>query len=103
VDTDHAKNPRLVLGKLDGKSMLAARLVDSRGEPLSSFEIYQDGPQVRVSGSSLADFQIHLPWARRAVEIERGSAVATDPRAPMTTAGIVVRSSGGTASFRYEA
>jgi hypothetical protein len=50
----------------------------------------------------LPDFQVHLPWALTAGEIERGSLVRDDTRAPLTTRGVIIRADSGTASFRYE-
>jgi hypothetical protein len=57
---------------------------------------------VRVTSPKLTDFQVHLPWAPAVVEVERGSLLEDDTRAPLTTRGVLVRADGGTASFRYE-
>jgi hypothetical protein len=50
-------------------------------------EVYHDGRRVRVKSPTLADFQVHLPRAPAVVEIERGSLVKDDTRAPLTTRG----------------
>jgi hypothetical protein len=64
--------------------------------------VYNDGQRLRVKSPTLSDFQVHLPWASRVIEIERGSLVKDDLRAPLSTSGVIVRSDSGTASFSYE-
>jgi alpha-D-xyloside xylohydrolase len=102
VDYDLARGVRLVCGRLEGRLSLEARLVDSKGDPAGVLEVYHDGRRVRVKSPTLPDFQVHLPWAPAIVELERGSLVKDDTRAPLTTRGVIVRADSGTASFRYE-
>jgi len=45
------------------------------------------------------NFALPAAWI---VELERGSLVKDDTRAPLTTRGVIVRADSGTASFRYE-
>jgi len=102
VDYDLGRGVRLVCGKLQGRVSFDAHLVDTKGEPAFLLEVYNDGQRLRVKSPTLSDFQVHLPWASRVVEIERGSLVKDDLRAPLTTSGVIVRSDSGTASFSYE-
>jgi alpha-D-xyloside xylohydrolase len=102
VDYDLVRGVRLVCGRLEGRVTLEARLVDLKGEPAGVLEVYHDGRRVRVKSPTLTDFQVHLPWAPTVVEVERGSLVRDDTRAPLTTRGVIVRADSGTASFRYE-
>jgi alpha-D-xyloside xylohydrolase len=101
VDYDWSHGVRLVCGKLDAGVMLEVRLVDSTGAPSGRLEVYHDGQRVRVTSSSLSDFQVQLPWAEQVVELERGYLVKDEARAPVTTRGVTVRADSGTASFRY--
>jgi alpha-D-xyloside xylohydrolase len=103
VEYDLARGVRLVCGRLEGRVSLEARLVDSRGDLAGVLEVYHDGQRVRVKSPTLPDFQVHLPWANAVVEVERGSLVKDDTRAPLTTRGVIVRADSGTASFRYDA
>jgi alpha-D-xyloside xylohydrolase len=102
VDYDLARGVRLVCGRLEGRVTLEARLVDAKGDPAGVLEVYHDGRRVRVKSPTLPDFQVHLPWAPAVVEVERGSLVKDDTRAPLTTRGVIVRADSGTASFRYD-
>jgi alpha-D-xyloside xylohydrolase len=102
VDYDLARGVRLVCGRLEGRVTLEARLVDLEGNPAGVLEVYHDGRRVRVKSPTLPDFQVHLPWAPAVVEVERGSLVRDDTRAPLTTRGVIVRADSGAASFRYE-
>jgi alpha-D-xyloside xylohydrolase len=101
VDYDLSR-VRLVCGRLEGRVSLESRLVDTKGDPAGVLEVYHDGRRVRVKSPTLPDFQVHLPWAPAVVEIERGSLVRDDTRAPLTTRGVIIRADSGTASFRYE-
>jgi alpha-D-xyloside xylohydrolase len=101
VDYDWTHGVRLVCGKLDAGVSLEVRLLDSTGAPSGRLEVYHDGQRVRVTSSTLSDFQVQLPWAEQIVELERGYAVRDEARAPVTTRGILVRADSGTASFRY--
>ncbi|MEY2935387.1 MAG: hypothetical protein RL033_6136 [Pseudomonadota bacterium] len=101
VEYDWSQRLRLVCGKLDAKLSLAVRLVDATGATSAQLEVYHDNQHIRVTSPTLSDFQVHLPWAEELVELERGSQVRDDARAPLTTRGIVVRANGGTASFRF--
>jgi alpha-D-xyloside xylohydrolase len=103
VEYDFNRGVRVVCGRLDGRISLEARLVDNKGDPAGVLEVYHDAQRVRVKSPTLPDFQVHLPWASSAVEIERGSLVKDDARSPLTTRGVVVRADSGTASFRYDA
>jgi len=102
VEYDLARGVRLVCGRLEGRVSLEARLVDSRGDLAGVLEVYHDGQRVRVKSPTLPDFQVHLPWANAIMEVERGSLVKDDTRAPLTTRGVIVRADSGTASFRYD-
>ena len=101
VDYDLSRGVRLVCGKLDAKVSLEVRLVDTRGDAAGLLEVYNDGKRIRVKSATLSDFQVHLPWASEVVEVERGSIVKDDARAPLTTRGVIVRADSGTTSFRY--
>jgi alpha-D-xyloside xylohydrolase len=101
VDYDLTRGVRLVCGKLEGRITLEVRLVDTTGDAAGRLEVYHDGKRVRVNSPTLSDFQVHLPWAKEVVEVERGSVVRDDARGPITTQGVIVRADGGSASFRY--
>jgi alpha-D-xyloside xylohydrolase len=101
VDYDWSQRVRLVCGKLDAKVSLQVRLVDASGAPSAQLEVYHDQQRLRVTSPTLSDFQVHVPWADEILELERGTQVRDDARAPLTTRGIVVRANGGTASFRF--
>jgi len=101
VDYDLTRGVRLVCGKLEGRVTLEVRLVDTAGDVAGKLEVYHDGKRVRVTSATLSDFQVHLPWAKEVVEIERGSVARDDARGPITTRGVIVRADGSTASFRY--
>jgi len=101
VEYDLSRGVRLVCGKLDGRVALQVHLVDVHGDPTGTLEVYHDGRRVRVKSATLSDFQVHLPWAPAVVEVERGSIVKDDARAPLTARGVVVRADSGTASFSY--
>jgi hypothetical protein len=101
VDYDLARGVRLVCGRLEGRVASEARLVDGKGDPAGVLEVYHDNRRVRVKSPTLSDFQVHLPWAPTVVDIERGSLVKDDTRAPVTTRGVIIRADSGTASFRY--
>jgi alpha-D-xyloside xylohydrolase len=101
VDYDLTKNVRLVCGKLDGKATLNAPLFDARGQFVTTFEVAQQGRRLRVKNSSgLAGFELHLPWAAQADEVQGGS-VVSEARAPLTQRGIVIRVQAAEVSFRY--
>ncbi|HWO12916.1 MAG TPA: alpha-xylosidase [Polyangiaceae bacterium] len=102
VEYDLNRGVRVVCGRLEGRTSLEARLIDSRGDPAGVLEVYHDAQRVRVKSPTLPDFQVHLPWAAATVDVERGSLVKDDLRAPLTTRGVVVRADSGTASFRYD-
>jgi alpha-D-xyloside xylohydrolase len=102
VEYDLNRGVRVVCGRLEGRTSLEARLVDSKGDPAGVLEVYHDAQRVRVKSPTLPDFQVHLPWALAAVDVERGSLVKDDLRSPLTTRGAVVRADSGTASFRYD-
>jgi len=102
VEYDLNRGVRVVCGRLEGRISLEARLVDNKGDPAGVLEVYHDAQRVRVKSPTLPDFQVHLPWAAAAVEVERGSLVKDDARSPLTTRGVVVRADSGTASFRYD-
>lgn len=102
ADYDLARGVRLVCGRLEGRVSIEARLVDGKGDPAGVLEVYHDGRRVRVKSPTLSDFQVHLPWASTVVDIERGSLVKDDTRAPVTTRGLIIRADSGTASFRYD-
>jgi alpha-D-xyloside xylohydrolase len=102
VDYDFGRNVRLVCGRFEGRASMEARLVDTRGDPAGVLEVYHDGRRVRVKSPTLSDFQVHLPWATAAAEVERGHVVKDDARFPLTTRGVIIRADSGTASFRYE-
>ena len=76
-------------------------MLDTHGEAAGTLQVYHDRRRVRVTSPTLSDFQVHLPWAPTVVEVERGSIVKDDARAPITTRGVVVRADSGTASFSY--
>jgi alpha-D-xyloside xylohydrolase len=101
VEYDWTRGVRLICGKLDGKSTLSARLPDLRGAEAARIEVYHDGDRIRAKSSELADFQVQLPWARELVELERGSSVQGERRAPLTSGGVLVRADSGAVSFRY--
>jgi alpha-D-xyloside xylohydrolase len=102
VDYDFGDAVRILCGKLDPKVSLSVRLVDSRGAAFGTVEAYHDAGRLRVTSTKLSDFQVQLPWASRVVELERGSLVQGEARAPLSAAGLIVRADSGTVSFRYE-
>jgi alpha-D-xyloside xylohydrolase len=101
VDYDLTHDVRVVCGKLEGRVALQLSLVDAHGDRAATLEVYHDGRRVRVNSPTLSDFQVQLPWAPTVVEVERGSIVKDDARAPLTTRGVVVRADSGTASVSY--
>ncbi len=102
VEYDYGRRLRLLCGKLERKQTLHISADDGHGG-IARLELYHDVDRVRVRSSQLSDFQVHLPWARELVELDRGSLVRDDSRAPLTAAGIIVRADSGTASLRYRA
>jgi alpha-D-xyloside xylohydrolase len=100
VEYDYTRRLRLICGKLERRQSQQLAVSDGHGGA-ARLELYHDADRVRVRSSQLSDFQVHLPWARELVELERGSVVRDDPRPPLTSAGIVVRADSGTASLRY--
>ena len=101
MDYDLTKNVRLLCGKLDGKTTLNVPLFDARGQFVTTFEVAQQGRRLRVKNSSgLRGFELHLPWAAQADEVQGGS-VVSEARAPLTQRGIVIRAQDAELSFRY--
>lgn len=101
VDYDLSRGLRILCGSLEGRVALEASVLDTHGEAAGTLQVYHDRRRVRVTSPTLSDFQVHLPWAPTVVEVERGSIVKDDARAPITTRGVVVRADSGTASFSY--
>jgi alpha-D-xyloside xylohydrolase len=101
VEYEWSRGVRLVCGRLDTGISLDVRLVDTSGAASGRLEVYHDGQRVRVTSPTLFDFQVQLPWAEEVIELERGTLVRDEARAPVTTRGVIVRADGGTASFRY--
>jgi alpha-D-xyloside xylohydrolase len=89
--------PRLVLGRLDGKSELWLTLYDRAGQKPSTVHIVQDGPRVTVR-SSLPGFELQLPWANAVNDVLGGAVLernaAERSRAPITERGVIVEASG---------
>ena len=103
VEYEWSRRIRLICGWLEGKGSREVRVPDARGGDAGRLELYHDGERVRANSSVLADFELQLPWAQELLELERGSVVRGDPRAPLTTAGILIRADSGALSFRYRA
>jgi alpha-D-xyloside xylohydrolase len=101
VEYEWSRGVRLICGWFEGKAAREVRVPDPRGGDAGQLELFHDGEHVRVKSSTLADFQLQLPWARELVALERGSLVRHEPRAPLTTAGILIRADSGALSFRY--
>jgi alpha-D-xyloside xylohydrolase len=104
VDYDLQASPRLLLGKLDGKSELSATLYDRAGKNAVRVRGTQKGSTLTIECPP-SGFELHLPWASRVEQLEGGRVLqASDPsraRAPVNESGVVVAATAERVRFEW--
>lgn len=103
VDYDFGSSPRLLVGRLGGRTAFAVGISSGSGEPLAKFEFTQRRQHVQVECTlGETNYEIQLPWASGVAELEgcyEVEATAERSRAPITDVGVVLRAERAKVSF----